>query len=123
MIQKELSKFLFDKKTVLLENFLSLFSLQFLGYLIPLVTFPYLVRILGIENYGIYVFFQYLFLFLDNIIAYGFRVSATDQISKNINNYNKISLIFHSVLIVKFLIFFILLILLIIASYFFYLYF
>ena len=62
MIQKELSKFLFDKKTVLLENFLSLFSLQFLGYLIPLVTFPYLVRILGIENYGIYVFFQSLFL-------------------------------------------------------------
>ena len=40
----------------ILENILSLFSLQGLNYILPLVTFPYLTRVLGPEKYGLVAF-------------------------------------------------------------------
>jgi len=46
MIEKQ------DKKR-LISNFLSLMSLQGVNYILPLLTFPYLVRVLGVDNFGL----------------------------------------------------------------------
>nr|BAA94395.1 O-antigen transporter [Aggregatibacter actinomycetemcomitans] len=87
----------------LLENFISLFLLQGMNYILPLLLFPYLVRVLGVENFGILSFvtavIAYFILFTD----YGFNITATRDISINKDNNNKVSEIFSSVIIIKLL--------------------
>ena len=39
-----------DSKKILANNFLSLIVLRGFQFLIPLITLPYLVRVVGIEN-------------------------------------------------------------------------
>ncbi|MQR87687.1 oligosaccharide flippase family protein [Bacillus megaterium] len=65
----------------LLENVLSLVVLQGSNYILPLITFPYLVRILGAENFGLIAFatsFMYFFIVFTD---YGFNVTATKKIA------------------------------------------
>lgn len=85
-----------------MENFLSLSALQFVTHALPIITIPYLTRTLGLEGFGIYVFIQALVSFLDVIVSYGFRVSATDQIAKNAEDISAVSRIFWTVLCAKF---------------------
>ncbi|MGL5452792.1 MAG: oligosaccharide flippase family protein, partial [Aeromonas sp.] len=39
---------------VIIRNILSLFSIQMVNYLLPLLVVPYLVRVLGLSNFGLY---------------------------------------------------------------------
>lgn len=75
---------MFDK--ILVKNIGSLFGIKLAGYVIPLITLPYLVRTLGIESYGYLGFsiaiVQYFVLFVN----YGFDLSATSHIAKNGND-------------------------------------
>jgi polysaccharide transporter, PST family len=86
---------------VLTENFLSLFSLQAVGYIFPLITFPYLTQHLGLVGFGKYILIQTIFIYLDGIVSYGFKVTATDLVSKSSNKIEEVSSIFCSVLAVK----------------------
>ena len=88
-----------------MSNFLSMTTLQFVGYALPVVVIPYLTRTLGMAGYGKYVFFLALIGFFDLIISYGFRVSATDQISKCSDDVDSISRIFHAVVSAKLILF------------------
>ena len=90
-----------DKRRLML-NFICLSSLQGVNYILPLLTFPYLVRILGIEKFGLITFaqafIQYFVIFTD----YGFNLSGTREISINRNNREKVSEIFNSIMAAKF---------------------
>ncbi len=90
-----------EKYGRLIGNFFSLSFLQGANYLLPLISLPYLVRILGAEGYGqvmfAYAFIQYFVVLTD----YGFNLSATRSISVNRENSTKISEIVCSVLIIK----------------------
>ena len=63
------------------HNVLSLYSLQFANYILPLITVPYLVRVLGPERFGAVAFSQGLIAYLTTIVNYGFDWSATRTIS------------------------------------------
>ncbi|TCJ97989.1 PST family polysaccharide transporter [Volucribacter psittacicida] len=86
---------------VLLSNFFSLFSLQIFSYILPFITFPYLVRVLNIEYFGLIIFSQALMTFFLLMIDYGFDLSATRDIAINRDNKNKITEIFSSVILIK----------------------
>lgn len=87
----------------LIDNTLSLFSLQGLNYILPLITFPYLTRVLGPENYGLIAFSTAFIGYFQILSDYGFNFSATKEISTNRHNKDNISKIFSSVMITKFL--------------------
>lgn len=64
-----------------LRNFLALGFIQIANYGLPILTMPYLVRTLGIANYGLLAFAQSLSQYAKLIIDYGFDLSATRAIS------------------------------------------
>ncbi|MEN6329402.1 MAG: flippase [Methanobacteriaceae archaeon] len=83
------------------ENILSLFSLQGLNYLLPLITFPYLTRVLGPDKYGLVAFALAFMGYFQILTDYGFNLSATREISINRHDEAKVSSIFSSVMATK----------------------
>lgn len=91
------------EKKQLLSNFLSLSGLQVFTYLLPLITLPYLVNVLGVEKYGLVMFAQSLVVFFNVIVDYGFNLSATKDISVNRDSQSAVTEIFSSVMTLKML--------------------
>lgn len=87
----------------LITNILSLFSLQGFTYIIPLITFPYLTRVVGPENFGLIAFATAFIGYFQILSDYGFNLSATREISIYRENEESISKIFNSVMASKFL--------------------
>ena len=88
----------------LIENFFSLIVLQGAYYIIPLITFPYLVSVLGVEKYGLILYSLAFTQYFVIISAYGFNLYAPREIALLSNDKNKINELFSSVLIIKLLI-------------------
>ncbi|CAN5899629.1 oligosaccharide flippase family protein [soil metagenome] len=84
-------------------NFISLSLVQGLSILFPLITFPYLIRVLGIEGFGIFTLIQTSLMYFDLLVSFGFGLTATQQVSHNTTNVHKIKEIIISVYIIKLL--------------------
>ncbi|WP_277185414.1 flippase [Caballeronia sp. BR00000012568055] len=88
-------------RRLLLKNVLALSTLQAANMLLPLVTLPYLLRVLGPDHFGAYVFAQALVTYLVLLVDYGFNLSATGHIARAQNDLNAISKIFWTTQIAK----------------------
>ena len=90
-----------NDKRKLIENWSALSFLQLSNYLFPLITLPYIVRVLGPEKYGLINFAAAFIGYLVTISDYGFNLSATKEVSVNRSNFNVINDIFSSVIYTK----------------------
>ena len=89
----------------LIANFSYLSIIEIVGILLPLVSYPYLIRIVGAQNYGIVVFAQAIVSYLTIVVNFGFNVSATKRVSEYRKDTNKLSTIYSSIIYLKFIIF------------------
>lgn len=91
-----------DKKRII-TNFFSLSTLEIVNYIIPLVTLPYLVKVLGPEKYGIVAFAQVFASYFTIATDYGYYLSAPRKISINRDDINLVSRIYSKIMTIKFL--------------------
>lgn len=92
-----------DKK--LLQNFTYISFLQVFLLVAPLITYPYLVRILGQELYGIVLSAQMLASYASIIIDFGSNGVCAKHVSISRNDLNKVAEIVNSVIFVRILLF------------------
>lgn len=90
-----------SKHRILLTNFSYLSLLEIFSLLFPLLSYPYLIRVLGKDVYGAVVFVQSAVAYLIIVVNFGFNVSATKTVSENRNNIDKLSEVFSSILTLK----------------------
>lgn len=83
------------------NNIVSLFALQGANYLLPLVTIPYLVRVLGPANYGRIAFAQAFVQYFVVLTDYGFNLSATRALAMVRGDREATSRLFCAVTAVK----------------------
>lgn len=81
----------------LIENFISFSLFKVIDAIIPLIIIPYLIGIVGKENYGIYAFAYALVFYLLNIVQYGFSLSAVRLIALNRTDKEKLNRIYSNV--------------------------
>ncbi len=84
-----------------LKNFTALSIVQATNYILPLITLPYLIRLLGFDKFGIVSFGLSVAVYLSSVTDYGFNQSATRSVSINRHDKKAISALFYSVIASK----------------------
>lgn len=82
---------------VLAENFAYLSLLQVAGYIFPLITLPYLARVIGVDSFGKIAFASAVIGYFQTFADWGFSYTATRDVAKNRENKEKVSEIFSNV--------------------------
>ena len=85
----------------LIGNMFWLYMLQGLNYVVPLAVLPYLLRVLGVERYGLVAFAQAFAQYFVLITDYGFNLSATKQIAIIRPDRERVSRLFWCVVLIK----------------------
>ena len=107
MINRIKSLFKNQSFLTLFSNFSYLSVIQVLGILFPLFTYPYVIRVLGAEIYGMIALAQAIIAYIIILINFGFNVSAVRRVSENRTNLLYIRQIYTSITLLKFFIFFV----------------
>ena len=95
------------EKVTVVKNYIALLLIQGANFILPLITFPYLVRTLGVEKYGLVMVAQSIAIFFTVIVDFGFNISATREVSLIKENKEKLSKLYWEVLSIKFFLVFI----------------
>lgn len=82
----------------LVANFGYLSLLQIAGYIFPLITMPYLARVIGVDGFGKIAFASAVVVWFQTVADWGFNYTATRDVAKNRDDKDKVSEIFSNVL-------------------------
>jgi PST family polysaccharide transporter len=92
-------------KKRIIDNFISLSVVQGLSILFPLIIFPYLVRILGVEGFGVFSLIQAVIMYADLLVSFGFGLSATKAIARNVGKEIHTNNVISAVFFIKIILF------------------
>jgi PST family polysaccharide transporter len=81
-----------------LHNVIALYGVQACTYALPLLTFPYLARVLGPSGWGVVVFAQAIGEVIASVVEYGFDISAARDTSRHRNEPKHLSALISGVL-------------------------
>jgi len=90
-----------NQKKIFIKNFLSLSGIEILNKLLPFLIVPYLIRVLGIEKFGLLMFAIAMVQYFKAIADYGFDLYSTREIALNIQKKEQIELIFFTTIFIK----------------------
>ena len=82
----------------LMSNFVSLSLLQVANYVFPLITLPYLTKVVGVENFGRIAFAQAVIVWFQAIVDYGFIYSSVRDIARCREDIKRVSVIYSNVM-------------------------
>ncbi|BBB31690.1 polysaccharide transporter, PST family [Thermotomaculum hydrothermale] len=85
------------------KNMFSLFFLRGSLHFLHFITYPFLMRMLGVERFGLVVFGQSIIMFFSIITDFGFNLSAVKEVSIKREDSKEVNEIFVSVFWVKLL--------------------
>lgn len=88
-------------KSSIAKNAASLYLIQFAELLLPLITIPYVVRVLGADGFGKSGFILGMIAYFVVFVDYGFAMSATRAISVNRQNSEEVNRIYSGTLLAK----------------------
>jgi PST family polysaccharide transporter len=86
----------------LVQNVVALYGVQICTYALPLITFPYLARVLGPAGWGSVVFAQAIGSVIAIFVEYGFDMSASRETSRHRDDPRRLSELISGVLGAKF---------------------
>lgn len=68
------------------------YGLQLVKYILPLLTLPYLTRVLEPDGYAVYAYVLSFMAFAQTVVDFGFNLSGTKQIaaSRNVDQVNRV---------------------------------
>src|SRR3984885_4933082 len=81
-----------------IHNVLALYGVQACTYALPLLTFPYLARVLGPSGWGVVVFAQAIGVVIASTVEYGFDISASRETSLQRDEPERLSALISGVL-------------------------
>jgi PST family polysaccharide transporter len=72
---------MYQDTKVFLSNFFHLSFLRGISRILPLLTTPFLIRAIGLEQFGALEFSKAISFYFTTLVSYGFRYSATKQVT------------------------------------------
>ena len=88
--------------TKVVENYFFMTSLQLLSSLLGIIIYPYLIRLLGAEAYGSYVFALAIVSYFTGVVAFGFQLTGLKHITQQNTSVSAKSEIVSGILSAKF---------------------
>lgn len=98
-----MNKYLKKDYKILISNIFFSGFFQIVTYLSPLITTPYLVRVIGIEKFGLISFATVFFTYIYSITDFGFMVTANREVAINKDSPSQLGKVFINVLSAKLL--------------------
>ncbi|RZK26540.1 MAG: flippase [Flavobacterium sp.] len=92
-------------KNSLIKNILSLGVVQIANYVLPLISIPIIVRIIGPDKFGVINYAAAFITYFNLLISYGFDLTATRQIAKDPDNIELRKKVFSDVFYTQFFLF------------------
>jgi len=96
-------KGIYDKNKVIFHNFSFITLLQIYLMLVPLITYPYLIRVLGAELYGYVITAQVIASYFSVIVDFSFKRVSAKHISIHREDPRMLSEIMSTVFFVRFI--------------------
>lgn len=102
-LKKKIAKIKSNKEAkTLMANFGYLSALQIAGYIFPLITIPYLARVIGVDSFGKIAFAAAIMTWLKTVTDWGFKFTATRDVARNREDKKKVSQILSNTLWAQF---------------------
>ena len=84
------------------SNFIYLSLLKLVSFALPLVTMPYLTRVIGVDMFGAIAFAAAIMTIVETVTNWGFEYTATRDVAVNRENIGEVSQIYSQVLFSRF---------------------
>ena len=94
-------KYIFVKNRNIVENYFYMTFLQILNSFFYIFLYPYLIRVLGSESYGLYVYATSIITYFIFLINFGFDLPATRLVAINTKDKKQLEVIVSTVFVSK----------------------
>ncbi|MSU05588.1 oligosaccharide flippase family protein [Spirochaetales bacterium NM-380-WT-3C1] len=88
-------------KKNILKNIIMLYGLSIAKIVFPLLTLPYLTRVLSVDTYGVVSYVKTIMTYLQIFVDFGFMLSGTKDIIKVRDDKNKLGFVVGDVLLAR----------------------